>query len=362
MNAILKNLSQYVLLKQNWDTIQLKMEVRNQLEAIQMLTKSFEKGVFEDGSKNKLSVITPDIFNERIMCCVIEHVLCKFDVPIPRNTIYPLVKKLQNIPKKIAEMILQREDPEDILLEYSSVQQRDSSKGLMVDCSEHRINFVLVNLKTCDYMDWHDIEEDDIAGWWSSRTLLQPLKSWHSILNAHAWQACKFKEDMRAVACDNDLSLSVYQRHIHDYLRYVFVVDGTYCSKKAFLVIDVSELEVISFLMPHKEFWWHRSNILGSGAFGRRGGGTNNVWSPNFIEDHEETEFYIVHYMENCEYIIGEQECWWPGGIGKSSSSTEEAFYLHEKIIRVCERLFANLARDPDTLYSYKECYSSDDE
>ena len=218
MNAVLEELSKYVLRKQHWDGMHLKEEVQNRLEAIQTLTKSFEKGVFEDGSKNKLSVIKPDIFNERILRCVIAHVLCEFEVPIPRDITCALVKQLQNIPEEIAEMVCREEYPEDILLEYSSVQQ--ASKGLVVECSRDSIMVKTVSLTTGVSMGWH-------------ARLLQQLEKWHSILST---QACKFEADMRAMARD---TLSVPAPPT----CYVYVVDGNYWHKMAFLVVDVSEVE-----------------------------------------------------------------------------------------------------------------------
>ena len=223
---------------------------------------------------------------------------------------------------------------------------REVQQASKVECSRDSIMVKTVSLTTGVSMGWHDIEAP------GSRTLLQQLEKWHSILSTHAWQACKFEADMRAMARDNDLSLSVYQRHLHDYVRYVYVVDGNYWHKMAFLVVDVSEVEVLSFLMPHKGFQWYRSNIS-CGNSGRRGCGSD-VWSANFIQDHQDIDRYI-------ELESSDEECWWPGGIGACSASTEEAVFLHLNIIKVCKRLFANLACDPDPPCKTKN-YSSEED
>ena len=401
MNAILQELSPYVLLKQNWDAIQLKMEVRNQLEAIQTLTKSFEKGVFEDGSKNKLSVITPDIFNERIMCYVIEHVLCKFDVPISQDTTYTLLKKLVKIPKSVVRGVLQMShtsahwghyDPESIRRDYhrEMTTSPPRSFGLVVRrnamrttarklCISNRITITPVNLTTFQIMELHEstivrdmkLKGPLVLNFMSSSTLLQQLKHWYSFLEVeHGWDACKFQIDIEKQAVvDVCLHFSVYKRRIevnvddllvggiclHDYLRYAFVVQGN-----LFLLIDVSKLEVRSFVKPlhGKPLYWdmEAGNIRGATH-------VQNVWSPNFVKEYDEYEGIYADCAER------ELEKYY-------AITNEEAVILHKNLVQrftvhfdnICSfnksfdvfRLFNGVDIVPPS--PCKECYSSDDD
>ena len=366
MNAILQELSPYVLLKQNWDAIQLKMEVRNQLEAIQTLTKSFEKGVFEDGSKNKLSVITPDIFNERIMCYVIEHVLCKFDVPISQDTTCTLLKELVKIPKSVVRGVLQMSltsarwdhyDPESIRRDYhrEMTTSPPRSCGLLVRRNAmrttarklrigNRITITPVNLTTFQTMELHEstivrdmkLKGPLVLNFMSSSTLLQQLKHWYSFLEVeHGWDACKFQIDIEKQAVVDDClqHFSVYERRIevnvndllvdgiclHDYLRYAFVVQG-----KLFLLIDVSKLEVRSFVIPldGKKLYWDRfaGNIRSTTH-------VQNVWSPNFASEYDEYKgIYAEHELEKY-YAI----------------TNEEAVILHKNLVQRFTELFDNM-------------------
>ena len=338
----------YVLRKENWDGIQLSEEARNRLEAIQTLTKSFEKGVFEDGSKNKLFVITPDIFNEHILRSIVEHMLREFHVPIPRDTTYMLLNQLQNIPEEIAEMVLHDDediDDEDIDAEdiHLACHRDITTCGLVVrrapKCGHldtgHAIYITPVklnpSLKTMAW--WHRRCISFVMGpivtgfmmrprgeeqlYMSSRTLLQELEYWHGFLSStHTWQACKFEADMRAVAEYNHLSLSVSQCHLHEHLRYVFVLDHSDGRKARFLVIDVSELGVCSFLLPLK---YVNDNTVGRDL--------NVLQVPNYYTDRD-FFFPLADYWE------------WQRGDGIIYARPEEAFFLHQNIIKVFKGVF----------------------